>query len=626
MALVWDFVREIDSGDPGNTTSYYDTWSQAFYTAGGYIMTQIGLLEEGHWDELVRDYPEIISDLGYSNLDIEHHQRGAVYGSAQHSPDVVFLRYSYMLDISNLLKDGTWQMQPDNPIKSGSITLKNTDNELFGDNTFSLFLPGNKITLRFYAGNSIYYTVGVFFIEDSPFGEIQEDFKYSGRNHIGFYMASQSLDENVNYSGTLTEIFTDLLLDAGLDDTEFMVESTASTGTFAFQPTDNFMSAIIAALEIADWYMDDQPTGKIVIGSASYIRANAASTSIYSFDRDSEVFSRGVTRNLDGVFSRVCVNRNGTNPLRIYADVPYYSSWHLTGHRTFYQNVPDDTEQVDMERIATDLATAMQYSGIVEQFDSPFRPWLQIGDVGWATGGEAARLVGIITAIQHDFGDSGFYTGFTITSGGEVVNPEDPNTIESRYLGRMGGANRQRRLLDYLTGNISSSPSAGSSPVGAVAYQAAVSGGYIGDEQTFNEFLALVAEGAVLPQGGLAGQILAKIDGTDYNVQWIELPSGLPEGGLQGQFLMKSTDYEDDFEWADPPEALPEGGTTGQVLAKTSDDDYDVEWTGVINQAVQITNQNGSGALKIWAGTQAEYDAIAVPSADTIYFVEDEEY
>lgn len=557
-ALVWDFERTIDDGDPGNTTSYYDTWTQAFYTASGYIQTQIGILDEGNWESLSRDYPLIISDLGYSNLDIEHHFRGAVYGSAQHSDDVVFLRYSYMLDITNLFKDGTWQMQPDNPIKTGSITVKNTDNTLFEDNTYSLFVPGNKITLRFYAGDSNYYTIGVFFIEDSPFGEIQDEFKYSGRNAIGFYLASQSLDEYTDYSGTLTEIFTDLLMNAGMDDTEFMIESTGTTGTFSFQPTDNYMSAVIAALEIADWYMEDLPTGKIVIGSASYIKTNAASTSIYSFDRGSEVFSRGVTRSMNGVYSRICVNRAGTTPLRIYADVPYFSSWHLTEHRTFYQNVPDTTTQVDMERIASDLVLAMQYSGIVEQFDSPFRPWLQMGDVAWTTGGDAPRLVGIITSIQHDFGDDGYYTGFTVISGGEVVNPEDPNTIESRYLGRMGGANRQRRLLDYLTGNISSSPSAGSSPVGAVAYQAAVAGGYIGSEQDFNEYLALVAEGAVLPDGGDEDMALVKLSATDYHATWA--------------FISK------------------------------------------------VVNQNGGGTLKFWGGTDDEF-ALIEPEADTIYFV-----
>ena len=524
MSILWDFARQIDANATGgNTTSYFDTSCQNFYLDSTYIKTQIGVVEEGQWQDTVYASEIIISDAGYDNLDIEHHYNGAVYGSAQHDDDVVFLRYSYMMDVSNLLKDGTWRMQPDNPIKTGSVTLKNTDISLFGDSSHSLFLPGNKITLRFFAGDSVYYTIGVFFIEDSPFGETQEDFKYSGRNHIGFYLASQSLDENTSFSGTLTEIFTEMLTAAGLDETEFMIESIASTGAFSFQPTDNFMSAIVAALEISDWYMDDLPDGTIVIGSASYIRTNAASTSIYSFDRDAEVFSRGVTRNLDGVFSRVCVNRNGANPLRVYSDIPYFETWHLTGHRTFYQNVPDDTTQADMERIATDLATAMQYSGIVEQFDSPFRPWLQIGDVGLATGGNGPRLVGIITAIQHDFGDTGFYTVFTITSGGEVVNPEDPNLIESRYLGRMGGANRQRRLLDYLNGNTSSSPSAGSSPVGAVAYQAAVAGGYTGTEQDLNEALAKVADGAIVPAGGNEGQVLAKVSGSDYDTGWKDI-------------------------------------------------------------------------------------------------------
>lgn len=34
-----------------------------------------------------------------------------------------------------------------------------------------------------------------------------------------------------------------------------------------------------------------------------------------------------------------------------------------------------------------------------------------------------------------------------------------------------------------------------------------------------------------------------------------------------------------------------------------------------------FTDQNGGGALKIWTGTQAEYDAVAVKDAGILYVV-----
>ena len=58
-----------------------------------------------------------------------------------------------------------------------------------------------------------------------------------------------------------------------------------------------------------------------------------------------------------------------------------------------------------------------------------------------------------------------------------------------------------------------------------------------------------------IPVGGTAGQVLGKIDGTDYNVTWVDQTGGGSEGGN-----------------------VPAGGTTGQVLAKSTDVDYQTEW------------------------------------------------
>ena len=54
--------------------------------------------------------------------------------------------------------------------------------------------------------------------------------------------------------------------------------------------------------------------------------------------------------------------------------------------------------------------------------------------------------------------------------------------------------------------------------------------------------------GEGVPVGGTAGQVLSKIDGTDYNTEWRDVHE------------------------------VPAGGTTGQVLGKASGTDYDVQW------------------------------------------------
>ena len=80
-----------------------------------------------------------------------------------------------------------------------------------------------------------------------------------------------------------------------------------------------------------------------------------------------------------------------------------------------------------------------------------------------------------------------------------------------------------------------------------------------------------------IPVGGTAGQVLGKIDGTDYNVTWVDQTGGggeggnVPAGGTTGQVLAKSTDADYQTEWVNQTGGLPEGGTVGQVVTKTAD-------------------------------------------------------
>jgi hypothetical protein len=519
--ITWDFARELDiAASPGNTTSYFDNMCQSFYIDTGTIRTRVAELEDGHWAEIDREAEVTISDTGYGVLDIEHHYNGHVWGTAQHDADVVLLLYVYMLDVSTWLKSGEQILQADNQIKAGRVTISNADRTVFEDDILTLFAPGNRIRLRFRSGNSDAYDLGQFHIEESPYSETGAEFSFSGRNRLGFHLANQTFDERTSYTGDITGVFTELLTDAGVPTRYQLIESSLDSIALNFNSSDTYMAGLTSALAAADWYMDDKPDGTIVIGTASFVRTNVASTGIHSFDRGSEVFSRAVTRKTDGVYSRVCVQRNGPNPRKVFADVPYYDGWYLAGHRTFYQDVPDDCSDATMDRLSTQLVEGMQYSGIVEKFDSPFRPWLQIGDVAYVTGGDSPRLAGIITEVQHHFGENGYFTSFTVTSGGTISNPDNPLTVASQYVGKLGGANRQRRLLDYLSGNYGSS--AGASSSGNIVYQAAVAGGYTGDEQTLNVKVAKVAAGAVVPDGGAKGQLLVKLSATDYDADWID--------------------------------------------------------------------------------------------------------
>lgn len=45
-------------------------------------------------------------------------------------------------------------------------------------------------------------------------------------------------------------------------------------------------------------------------------------------------------------------------------------------------------------------------------------------------------------------------------------------------------------------------------------------------------------DGVGVPAGGTAGQVLAKIDGTDYNTQWVDQTGGSGGVGLDSVFML----------------------------------------------------------------------------------------
>lgn len=99
-----------------------------------------------------------------------------------------------------------------------------------------------------------------------------------------------------------------------------------------------------------------------------------------------------------------------------------------------------------------------------------------------------------------------------------------------------------------------------------------------------------------IPAGGTAGQVLGKIDGTDYNVTWVNQTGGggeggnVPAGGTTGQVLAKSTDADYQTEWVNQTGGLPEGGTVGQVVTKTADG---VEWANGPTPSNVVTLDGG---------------------------------
>ena len=73
----------------------------------------------------------------------------------------------------------------------------------------------------------------------------------------------------------------------------------------------------------------------------------------------------------------------------------------------------------------------------------------------------------------------------------------------------------------------------------------------------------------LMPRGGVAGEVITKVSGTDADVEWSAPGSGsLPVGGTLGQVLTKQSGADGDADWETP------GGGSGlthpQVMTRAS--------------------------------------------------------
>ena len=109
--------------------------------------------------------------------------------------------------------------------------------------------------------------------------------------------------------------------------------------------------------------------------------------------------------------------------------------------------------------------------------------------------------------------------------------------------------------------------------------------------------------GATYPVGGTTGQVLSKIDATDSNVEWADATGATgPQGdpGADGSNGTNGTDGDDGA----AGQGVPVGGTTGQVLEKIDGTDYNTQWAtsgGGSSTWLALTDTPGSFTADVYA-------------------------
>lgn len=124
---------------------------------------------------------------------------------------------------------------------------------------------------------------------------------------------------------------------------------------------------------------------------------------------------------------------------------------------------------------------------------------------------------------------------------------------------------------------------------------------------------ATINDGAGIPAGGTANQILKKASSTDYDYEWANQTAvnGIPAGGSQGQALVKNSATDYDASWGNiAGGAVPAGGDAAQVLVKQSSRDYDTIWASFMTPPYPSASDVGKVLTVNSSGQYVLMDAV----------------
>lgn len=430
MQLTFEYSQGVGAGNTSNLIHLWNNEANMLYVQNGRMRSKYTTTPNGEWED--RDF---IGDVDVSiHESIEHFRVdnmgnfGAIGSYYNDDDDTQYLLiYEYLIDMSKYLSGGRIKHSIDNPISSFTLTLENPideETEIEGpvvmNEKSTLLSPGAKIILKFGMGDDYEeYEMGTFYVDRSNYSVKSNTASVDGRNLIGKALKDQTLNENnvISYD-TITNIINGIMEKANLGIDQYEVEYDTTYRRFRFDPNKTVLSALEEIFRtMVDWKMEETAQEEIIVGSPSY--GLFPTRGMYNFQRNKDIFSRGIVMDDQGSYRKVCVHDSGWN-IEVYQDVASFSGWNLQSNKTLFVQVAEGTSLANAQAIATELASRLESVGKVETFTGPFRPQLQVGDGATIMDTEGNTDLGLITEITHNFGKSGFTTNFTVDSGGRL--------------------------------------------------------------------------------------------------------------------------------------------------------------------------------------------------------------
>jgi hypothetical protein len=375
----------------------------------------------GLYNNLIfRNYGRISPDEGVVRPSLKRVAHYGAYGFWSAGSDHRFVVYMMPTDISKTLVDGSISFGVGSEVSSLNCKLLNVRGELLNRHR-ALVTPGTKLEVYFSLGSSPEAMLGVFYIDRAQVSYPEESVSITARNAIGKLLKEQTFDEQTVFDfGSLQENIREILELAEVE--SYFVGDPGVEQSLEFKRDTTLLEGLKYAISLlANWKIGETAEG--VVGVAPATDARFDPPEVYAFSRDRNCWSYSIEYDDKDAASRVCVYSKGkeeTDPEQVvYENVEFNKWWSQPEHRTLYVQTVDGASHEQVVSVAHLLAESLAASGRQETFAGIFTPQLTTGDEVHVTderGG--SEVIGAVTDVTHNFGQNGFYTQFTVDSGG----------------------------------------------------------------------------------------------------------------------------------------------------------------------------------------------------------------
>jgi len=446
MILTFDYTASVDSGHAPQVVHMMDNGFRIIYVDDeGLVNGMVSFPEYGLYDSLVWEAKGRISPdegISYPSLKKVAHQGAygfwSAVGASGHTVDHKFVMYMLPKDISETLIDGSISYTKDSSVSAASFNFMNAEGFLLRRYR-SLVSPNAKIELYLSMGASAEISLGKWYIDRVNTSIPGNNIGVTARNAIGKLLKEQTFDETTTFmASTLSDNLKAILAYANVEDC--FVGDAEKSWKLTFESQNTLLDGIEDIIGILPgWKIAETSEG--VVGISHYSDSRFDQPSTYPFERDRNCWSYSTEYCDEQTYSRLCVIcKEPANTL--YVDLPPHKFWPMPAHRTLFITLPEGASYAELQTYAQNLADSIAIAGRTETFAGRFTPQMIIADaIEMAADGET-ETIGTVTSIRHTLGRKGFYTEFTVDSGGRKGKP-----MLKDYVSQLSGNKTSKSVI-----------------------------------------------------------------------------------------------------------------------------------------------------------------------------------